>query len=130
MVAYADPELLISEWLHEQTGRKAWCDPELPHNYSFTAPIYHVQRGQGEGDNVLTLDSAIIDLDTLAQNADHARSAAQEAWSLMRLTLPLHVFDGGIFITGVQTLSAPCWTPATGVYRRSAAYRVFLHGLI
>lgn len=130
MVAYADPELLISAWLHERTDRKAWCDPVLPHNWDFTAPIYHVQRGQGEGDIALSLDSMILDLDTLAKNADHARAAANVAWSLMRFELPRHTFDNGIFCTGVQTLSSPFWAPATGVYRRSAAYRVILHGVV
>lgn len=130
MVAYADPELLITAWLHLRTGRKAWADPELPSNTTFTAPVYHVQRGQGEGDIALSLDSVLLDVDTLARDADHARAAAHEAWSLIRFELPHHTWPNGITVSGTATVTAPFWAPATGVYRRSATYRVTLHGVI
>lgn len=127
---YADPELLISTWLGAQLNRKTWADPELPHNWNFAAPIGHVQRAPGEGDTALTLDSVLLDIDWLAKVADNARDCAERTRALMRLTLPLHTFDGGPFVTGVQTVTAPCWAPATGVFRRSATYRVWLHGLV
>jgi hypothetical protein len=127
---YADPELLISTWLGAQTGKKTWADPVLPSTWTFAAPIGHVQRGAGEGDTVLTLDSVLLDIDWIAKVADHARECAEQTRALMRLTLPLTTFEGGPFVTGVQTVMAPCWTPATGVYRRSATYRVWLHGIV
>jgi hypothetical protein len=130
MVTYADPELLLSALLHEVTGHKAWADPILPDNWPFTAPLYHVQRGQGEGDLALSLDSVLLDLDTYAKNADHAREAAQQAWAWVRFELPHYTWPSGITVSGTATVTPPFWAPATGVYRRSATYRVILHGVI
>jgi hypothetical protein len=130
MVAYADPELLIAEWLHQRTTRQAWADPRLPGDWTFKAPVYHVQRGQGEGDVALSLDAVILDVDALAKNADHARQAAQDAWALIRFELPRYTWPNGITVSGTATVSAPFWAPATGVYRRSATYRVTLHGVL
>jgi hypothetical protein len=127
---YADPELLIAQWVHDRTNRKTWADPVLPTNHDFTAPIGHFQRAPGEGDVALTLDAVLLDVDWLAKVADHAREAAEQTRSLLRLTLPLHTFSNGIFVTGVSTVTAPFWAPAIGVFRRSATYRVMLHGMV
>jgi hypothetical protein len=130
MAGYADPELLIATWLHGQLGCQMRADPRLPDRWSFDAPIGMVQRGQGFGDDVLTLDTAILDIDFYAKVADHARDYAERARHELRVNLPLHVFDGGVFVTGVRTVSAPCWAPDPGVYRRTAAYQVTLHGIV
>lgn len=130
MAGYADGELLVAEWLQAQTGAQVHADPDISPYLPFSEPLGHVQRGVGEGDRQLTLDAMILDIDWYAELADQARDYAHRTWNLMRFTLPLHAFSNGVFCTGVQTISAPSWAPATGVFRRSAAYRVVLHSLV
>ncbi|MET8278276.1 hypothetical protein [Micromonospora sp. NPDC005174] len=130
MGGYADPERLVADWLHERMSCKMWADPRLPSDWEFTAPLGHVQRGQGEGDSVLTLDVALLDVDFYAKNADHARQAAERARTELRLNLPGHTWESGVTVSGVTTVAAPFWSPDPAVYRRSAAYRVVLHGLL
>jgi hypothetical protein len=130
MAGYADGELLVGEWLQAQLGAQVVVDPDLTPYLPFEQPVGHVQRGAGEGDTKLTLDSMLLDVDWYSDVADHAREYAHQTWNLMRFELPLHTFTGGIFCTGVQTITSPFWGPATGTYRRSATYRVILHGLI
>lgn len=130
MTGYADPEQLVGTWLQQQTGLQVHIDPDITQFMPFNAPAGHIQRAAGEGDTVLTLDSVLIDVDWYAEYADHARDAAHQTWNLLRLSLPLHTFDSGVFVKSVATVSAPSWAPATGIYRRSAAYRVILHGLV
>nr|WP_221374401.1 hypothetical protein [Actinoplanes polyasparticus] len=130
MAGYADGELLVAQWLQQQVGAQVHADPDVTRYLPFSEPVGHVQRGAGEGDTQLTLDFMVLDVDWYADEADHAREYAHRTWNLMRFDLPRHVFGNGIFVTGVSTLSAPSWAPATGVYRRSAAYRIILHGVV
>jgi hypothetical protein len=132
MGVYADPELLIADWLKVALGDgvKMWADPRLPADWPFTAPLGHVQRGQGEGDSVLTLDVALLDVDFYAKNADHARKAAERARTELRLNLPGYTWESGVTVSGVTTVAAPFWAPDPNLYRRSASYRVVLHGLL
>lgn len=130
MAGYADGELLIAEWLQAQTGAQVYADPDISPYLPFSEPLGHVQRSPGEGDTKLTLDAMLLDIDWHCEVADHARDFAHQTWNLMRFTLPLHTFVGGTFVTGVRTVSAPSWAPASGAYRRSAAYMVYLHGLV
>lgn len=130
MTGYADPEVLISEWLQQRLGLKTWADPRLPQNWTFTAPIGHVQRGQGDGDAALTLDAALVDVDWYAKNADHAREAAERSRYELRLHLPKWTWQSGVTVSGVQTVTAPFWAPDLDVFRRSATYRVIFHGLV
>lgn len=130
MTGYADPELLIATWLHGRLGKNVRADPRLPADWNFTAPIGQVQRGQGEGDFLLTLDSVLLDVDWYAKVADHAREMAERTRSELRLNLPLHTFDNGVLVKAVQTVAAPRWAPDPSVFRRSAAYRVILSGVI
>jgi hypothetical protein len=133
---YPDAETRIANWLHDHLippdGQtyKLWADPRLPQNWPFTAPLGHVQRGPGEADTALTLDSVLLDVDWYAKNADHARSAAELTRSLIRLTLPRFTWTDGVTVSGTATLTAPFWAPDPAVYRRSATYRVILHGMI
>ncbi len=130
MVAYADPELLVGQWLHEQTGLKVWLDPNWQGNEQFNAAIAHLQRSPG-GDNLpLSLDGVLFDCDVYAANADHARNAANLIWSAMTFTLPRHTFGNGVFVKGVTAVTRPCWAPDPKLYRRTAAYSVILHGVI
>lgn len=129
MAGYADPELLIAEWLHAQVGCKVWRDPRLPGDWKFTAPITHLQRAQGGGEPALTLDDVLLDVDVYAANADHARETAHAIWTAMTFSLPLTTFDNGVFVKYCAATARPVWTFDASVYRRTAAYRVILHGL-
>ena len=132
MATYADPELLVSRWLEERLGRKVWADNRLQGDWWTMAPVALLTRGFGEGDTQLTLDAGTYDLDWYGKNADHVREWAEKARGALRFELPLHTFENGIFVTGVQTISAPSWAPEfeRGVYRRTAAYRVIMHGIV
>ncbi len=129
MSSYADPELLIADWLRDLLDIKTWADPDLPSNYSFQAPIAHVQRGAG-GTAPLTLDDITLDIDVYAARTDHARNTAADIWAAMTLQLPRTTFANGAFVTLAQAITAPMWAPATGVKRRTAAYRIVMHSLI
>jgi hypothetical protein len=130
VTAYADAETRLATWLHGRLGCKVWADPELPHNYDFNAPIGWLQRSAGEGDSALTLDSGIYDLGFYGKTADHVRTYAEKARYEIRYVLPGYTWDDGVTVSGTFTVSAPFWAPDPSVFRRSAAYRVVLHGLI
>lgn len=144
MTQYADPELLVAGWLKTKLDpkTKVWADPTLPYGWQFAAPLVHIQRGQDFGDEKLSLDAAILDIEVYATVVDHARAVADQVRGLMRLHLPLYTWDNGIFCTGVQAVTAPMWLPfqdpaastrsgtSPTVARRSAAYRVILHGFV
>ncbi len=128
MSSYADPELLLGAWL-EARGHNVFVDPNLPANAWAQAPITHIQRSPGFGGMPLTLDDPLFDFDTYAGRADHASTEAGKLWTAMTLALPGATLAGGIFVKKVEA-TPPCWAPASGVHRRTAAYRVILHGLI
>lgn len=130
MTAYADPELTLAEWLHTQLDIKTWADPRLPDNWRYTAPIAHVQRGAGVGSVPLSLDDVTLDIDVYAANADHARATADAIWSAMVFTLPATTFASGVFVTSSTATMQPIWAPDPKIYRRSATYRVILHGVL
>lgn len=131
MTGYGDPELLVGDWLKGVLGvqRKVWKDPNLPADWDFNAPLVHIQRGQGLGQVPLSLDDVTLDVNVYAKVADHARTVAQTVWSAMILQLPLTSL-GSILVKGSWVLSPPTWAPDPSVYRRSAAYRVMLHGFV
>lgn len=129
MAEYAEPELLISAWLNQTTGMKVFADPKLPGNMHFTAAFNHLQRAPGTDDLALSLDEPLFDVDTYAAEADHARTAAHQIWQAMVFQLPRTTLPGGIFVKRVKA-SPPCWAPDPQVYRRTASYRVLLHGVI
>ena len=130
MTGYGDPELLVSEWVHNQLDIKTWADPGLPDNWTFTAPIAHFQRGSGLGQVPLSLDDVLLDVDVYAKHADHARQTAGDILAALTLELPLVTFANGVFVKGVWALSPPIWAPDPQVKRRTAAYRIMLHGFI
>lgn len=130
MTAYADPELLVAQWLKDTLGIHVRADPDLPADWLFDAPITHVQRGQGLGAAPLSLDDVTLDVDTYAANADHARKVAGDIWSAIILQLPLTTFDNGILVKHASATTPAMWAPDPKVYRRTAAYRVILHGFV
>ncbi len=130
MVAYADPELLISEWLHQQTGLKIYTDRDWQGNERFVAAFAHLQRSPGSAELPVTLDEVLFDCDVYAASADHARNAANLIWTAMAFTLPRTTFGNGVFVKSVTVPTKPCWAPDPKVNRRTAAYRVILHGVI
>lgn len=129
MTGYSDPEMVIGDWLRTTLNVKVWCDPRPPDNRWITAPWVWVQRGQGGGGLALSLDDVLLDCDSYAANADHARELGQKVWAAMTLQLPRTTFDNGLFCTASTTFSAPSWAPDPK-YRRAAAYRVILHGCV
>ena len=129
MSGYADPELLVADWLRDLLSVKTWTDPRLPPNWAFTAPIAHIQRGASLGALPLTLDDVTLDIDVYAGDADTARDTQNAIWSAMETKLPLTTFGNGAFVRQVQTLTRPMWTPDPRVYRRTAAYRLVLHAV-
>lgn len=130
MIEYADPELLIAAWLHEQTGLKVYCDRDFTGNEHFTAAVAHLQRASGSEDVALSLDDVLLDIDVYAANSDHARNAANAIWSAMIFQLPRTTFDNGVFVKRSTAATRPCWAPDPTLKRRTAAYRVLLHGVI
>ena len=127
---YADPELLIGAWLHQQTGLKIWTDRDWQGNERFTAAVAHLQRAPGSDNLALSLDDVLFDVDVYAASVTHARDAANAIWAAMVFQLPRHTFDNGVFVTGVTAVTRPCWAPDPRLKRRTAAYRVILHGVI
>lgn len=133
MTGYGDPELLVGDWLKTQLPGtvKVWKDPGFPPEWAWTAPLVTVQRGQGAGVVPLSLDDVTLDIDVYSTEADRARLVAQEVWSRIILDLPLTTFaPSGIFCKFTAAISAPTWAPDPKVYRRTAAYRVILHGFV
>lgn len=144
MTGYADPELLVVGWLKTRldAGVKVWANPTLPYGWQFDAPLVHVQRGQDIAEPALSLDIALLDIETYSAEPDNARALADQIRGLMRLELPLTTFANGVFCKAVTTVSAPTWAPfrdpaasnrsgtSPTVARRSAAYRVILHGFV
>ncbi|WP_250029803.1 hypothetical protein [Paractinoplanes maris] len=129
MAGYADPEIVVGEWLRDTLDAKVWVDPKPPANAWTTAPWLWVQRAPSGFDMPLTLDDVLLDCNAYAAEADHARDLGQRVWAAMTLTLPRHTFANGLFVTRVKAEPAPFWAPDPQ-YRRSASYRVVLHGLI
>jgi hypothetical protein len=130
MSSYADPELLVGRWINTELGVKVCVDPRLPHNAWATAPIAHIQRGAGFGAAALTLDDVTLDVDVYSAVADHARETAAEIWAAMTLQLPRLTLPGSIFVKKVECPMPPIWAPDPKIFRRSASYRLVLHGLL
>ena len=129
MNGYADPELIVAAWLNNATGIKIWTDPRLPGNMRHTAALAHLQRAAGNDDLPLSLDEPLFDVDVYAANADHARTAAHQIWQAMVWQLPHTTFGNGVFVKRVQA-NPPRWAPDPQLYRRTASYRVLLHGVV
>lgn len=130
MPEFADPETLIAAWLHTTTAIKIWADPRLPANERFTAPIAHLQRGAGNGDSPLSIDDVLLDCNVYAATADHARIAQNAIWQAIVFQLPLHTFPNGVFVKSTSAPTRPFWAPDPTLYRRTATYRIILHGLV
>jgi hypothetical protein len=129
MSSYADPELLVAEWLKAELDVKVWADPIPPSNAWTTAPWVWVQRGQAPNTLALTLDDVLLDCDSYAADPDKARALGGRVRDAMMLALPLTTFSNGLFVTRVSTEAAPAWAPDPK-FRRAAAYRVVMHGLV
>jgi hypothetical protein len=124
---YTDAETFLAAWLITELSIKAWADPNLKPDWKYEAPVHHIQRAPGEGDAALTLDSALINIDTYSAKAANAREEAELVRHAIRVTLPHHTTANGVFVQATQTVMAPIWTPDPKVYRRSATYQLFLH---
>lgn len=130
MTGYADPELLVGQWIRDTLNIKVWNDPRPPPNRAFTAPLAHVLRAPSGNPAPLTIDDMLLDCDVYASVADHARDTAARIWSAMTLQLPKTTFANGAFVKASTASTPPFWSPDPKVYRRSATYRVILHALV
>ncbi len=130
LLTYGDPELLVANWIVATLDIPARADPDMRADYWADAPVAHVQRGQGFGTAPLSLDDVTLDIDVFGARADHVRDAAHRIWMAMLMQLPLTTFGNGIFVKHVSAISAPVWSPDPSAKRRSAAYRVILHGVV
>lgn len=126
---YGDPEVLIGRWLQTLLDVKVRADPGLPDQWKYTAPLVHVQRGQSAGGLALTLDDVTLDVDVYAENADHARKTAQDVCTAIEFRLRHTTFVNGVTVTHAAALTRPMWAPDPAPYRRTAAYRIILHGV-
>lgn len=129
MTSWADPEILVGEWLRDAVPCKVWLDPNPPAAHWNLAAWAWVQRAQGGDTLALTLDDVLLDIDVYAAEADHARNLANDIWAAMTLRLPRHTFPNGYFVTSCRAFTPPCWAPDPK-YRRTAAYSVILHGVL
>ena len=113
MTTFADPELLLGNWIFGLLGeqRKVWVDPRLPDDWNFTAPIVQVQRGAGAAGTPLSLDDVTLDVSVFAKKADLARDVANEIWSGVTYQLPKTTLPGGVFVTYARAYTAPTWGP-------------------
>jgi hypothetical protein len=130
LTGYGDPELLVAQWLVDELNLNVRADPDIRADSWADAPLVHVQRGQGLGSPALSLDDVVLDVDVYGAEADRVRLVAHEIWSAMILRLPLTTFDNGVFCKFASAVSAPIWAPDPSAYRRTAAYRVILHGFV
>lgn len=130
MTGYADPELLVGDWIRDTLGIVVREDPNLRHDSWSLAPVAHIQRSPGGFGAPLTIDDVLLDVDVYAATADHARATAGRIWAAVTLDLPLHTFSNGAFVKAATVQTAPFWGPITKGFRRSATYRVILHGLV
>lgn len=124
---YTDAETFLAAWLINALSIKTWADPNLKPDWTYEAPLHHIQRAPSEGDSALTLDSALIDVDTYSAVAANARTEAELVRHAIRVTLPHYTTANGVFVQATQTVMAPVWLPDPKVFRRSATYRLFLH---
>ncbi len=129
MAGYADPELLIAEWLYQQIDSKVWTSWKLPSNERFVAPLTHLLRASSPNDLAITLDDVLLDADTYSADEDTCREVSRQVWNAMVFALPRTTFDNGIFVKKCSA-TPPAWAPDPSVYRRTAAYRLVLHGVV
>ncbi|MEU8334801.1 hypothetical protein [Micromonospora tulbaghiae] len=123
------PEALVADWLNPRTEHKCWADPRLPEPWDFTAPLVHIQSGPG-AEIALTLDAVILDVDVYAARADNAGNVANRVRAELQLRLPGHTWESGLTVSAVRVETLPFWSPDPKVFKRSASYRVYFHGLL
>jgi len=129
VTGYADPELLITEWMRDTIGGKFWTSYHLPPNERYVAPLTHVLRDISPNDLPLTLDDVLLDANTYAADEDRCKAVSLDIWNAMVFKLPGTVFGNGVLVKHCRA-TPPIWAPDPSVYRRTAAYRVILHGVI
>ena len=134
-VGLASAETLVAAWLRAQFSPTRVV-VELPANLADVLPVIQVTRFGGS-DDVITLDSANIDIDVFASAANtvggaSSRSAAETLSEQVRSALRLHLpgyAASGAAVQSVTTISAPRWVPYdnTSLRRFVASYRITIH---
>lgn len=124
-MAYVDVELMLTTYI--RTRQACGAVTELPANLTAAVPVAVVRRIAG-GDEQLTLDQAIVDVDVYAADRAAARLLSDQIRSDFRLHLTGYISGGGV-VAKVETINGPFWVPYdnTNVRRYTAGYRVTVH---
>lgn len=123
-------ESFVRDWLATQFPAPTYrVVTELPANLADVVPLIQVVRFGGS-DDIWTVDSANVDVDTFAASRDGARSLAEQVRTALRLHLPGYA-SAGAACQSVTTISAPRWVPYdnTSLRRFNAAYRITIHSI-
>lgn len=129
-MSYVDAETALINWLRP---RYATATPaitfndELPYNLNFVTPLVVVERVAG-GDDVITLDRAVVDVDVFHLSKGLAKALARQLLADIRGSLPGKAL-GAATVSRVETVSGPtkaAWDD-TRMRRITASYRLYLH---
>lgn len=99
----------------------------LPANLAAEVPLIRCVRFGG-GDDVITIDKPVLDIEAFAADRDSAFELAELIRSDFRLRLPGYHTAAGT-VAAVRTLIGPGWRPYdnTNVVRVGASYEVAIH---
>lgn len=122
MSAYGDIERLLTSWLAQQLAVRVVTD--LPANLDDVLPLVQVTR-YGGGDDVISLDRPLVDVDCYAATRGAAYELAQRVRDAVRFALPGRVVDS-VLVCRVDTLSGPVWRPYENATLRrfGASYQI------
>lgn len=128
--ASPDVELLLTRWARATLPDNEF-GTEAPSNLADVLPWHRVTRLPGT-DIELTLERALIDVDSFAADRTEASDAARALKDAMTYKLPgLYVPDLGAAIGAVRVVASPAWRAwdNTNVRRYGATYLVVVHAV-
>lgn len=126
-----EAESAVVLWLTARFPTSDW-GTRTPSNLTESLPFGFVER-IGGGDDVITIDRAVIDVETFAATRTDARTFAEAVRDAMRFELPGQTVTDHVGTTGavglVRTSSAPIYVPYgnSDAWRFSATYAVTIH---
>lgn len=124
-MAYCDVELLLITFITAK--RSVRCGVDTPADLT-ALPVVVVRRLPAGGDQTLTLDQAIVDVDVYHQDRASSRLLSEQIRSDLRLRLNGYTSGGGT-VARVETAAAPGWVPYdnTALRKFTATYRITVH---
>ena len=131
-MALAEAESVVRNWLATHLGNGYRVVTELPADLATVVtetPVAQVTRFGGE-DDIYTLDTANIDVDTFGLTREAARTFGEQVRTALRFDAPGSI-QGGALIATVSTISAPRWVPYdnTSLRRFVASYRITIRSV-